>query len=301
MISVQGPEDFHLIDHHLFISSTALPLRHQFEQGHLYYVDLEDNKRVPIKLTQEDHPVLSPHGLYARTMNEQVIQLWVINHFNGQDSVETFSFSIVEKKLTHLKTVRSPLFINSNDLVAVDDNRFYMTHDHGTDNHYLKKLENYTRLGFGHVTYFDGEQAKKVISTLDFPNGLAIVGSSLYVAQMLGRKVTEYQILSPSDLKYTRNIDLPFGPDNLSLSLNEEVLYVAGHPRLFSLKSHAQDARNRAPSYVFKINLKDHTFEKIFNDDGSLVSASSVATSYHDQLIIGNIYGDGIVSCKKTN
>lgn len=57
-------------------------------------------------------------------------RLFAINHSHKGDVVEIFDYSSEANTLTFVKTVSSDLFVTPKDIVAVDQDRFYLTNHH---------------------------------------------------------------------------------------------------------------------------------------------------------------------------
>lgn len=62
--------------------------------------------------------------------HERRTRLFVINHSHKGDVVEIFDHSPEANTLTLVKTVSSDLFVTPKDIVAVDQDRFYLTNHH---------------------------------------------------------------------------------------------------------------------------------------------------------------------------
>lgn len=290
---IHGPEDIAEVDQHLFITSTYLPFRYNFEVGNIYYLNSHEAKPNPKPLLTADFQ-LSPHGLHAHRMKNGVIRLWVINHYQAKDSIEIFDF--IKGSLQFVKSIKSEVIFNSNDIVAINDEEFYLTHDHGSLNKKLKLLENFSRFGFGFLTFYNGKEFREVESHFSFPNGIVTKNGFLYLAQMLSKKITKYKILDGGDIEKIEDISLPYPPDNLSLSGN--TITIATHPKALDLKKHAESPGEISPSIIFDYDLTKKELVRLFEDDGKLVSAASVGVKKLDALYIGNIYSDFILKCE---
>ncbi|KAF8918509.1 Serum paraoxonase/arylesterase 2, partial [Haplosporangium bisporale] len=57
-------------------------------------------------------------------------RLFVINHSHKGDVVELFDYSPESNSLTFVKRIESSLFVTPKDIVAVDQDRFYLTNQH---------------------------------------------------------------------------------------------------------------------------------------------------------------------------
>lgn len=290
---IEGPEDIEIVDNLMFVSSTKLPYRYEFGIGDIYLIDLSQETAAPISLASDFK--ISPHGIFAKRFGDKV-KIWAIHHTTTGDSIEVFHFE--NQRLEHLKSIKSDLLINANDIVAIDEERFYVTHDHGTLSHLGKMLENYTRIGRGFISFYDGKQIKKIETGLSFANGVQSIDGHLYVAQMLSKTITKYKILPNNYLEKEDVYSLPYLPDNISVK-GENHLIIASHPKIFSLKNHAYSDKEISPSVVQSLNLKTKKLTTLYMNSGQEISASSIGIFFGSELFIGNIYSHHILRCSE--
>ena len=62
--------------------------------------------------------------------HERRTRVFVINHSHKGDVVEIFDYSAEANTLTLIKSVKSDLFVTPKDIVAVGEDRFYLTNHH---------------------------------------------------------------------------------------------------------------------------------------------------------------------------
>ncbi len=287
-----GPEDIVNVDEHIFISSTRLPYRYNFEIGDIYYLNANAPKNGAVSLAKEFN--ISPHGIHAMRIHGN-IYVWAIHHAFPRDSVFIFKFE--NEKLTLVKKIESPFYINSNDILPLDLNTFYLTHDHGSLNSISKKLENYTRQGQGYITLYKDAQVNKVMNGLSFTNGIQRIKKTLFVAQMLERKITSFDIQSDGNLLKVKEFKLNFLPDNITIK-DSSTLIVASHPKIFKLQAHAHSSHHISPSSISELNVNNGKETQVLLNDGNLISAASVALKIDSFLYIGNIYQNHILRCE---
>ena len=283
-----SPEDMVLIDDHLFISGTNLPPKFVNKTGRLYYQNIT-KKHSPIGL---DVPFpIYPHGISAIKVSE-VIRLFIINHSPQKDTIEIFDFT--NETLKHIKTISSPILYNANDIVAIDSNRFFITHDHYYKNYFVKIFESLLRLDKGFISYFDGNTLTKIQTDLAFPNGIQFKDNFLYVTLFNSKKINKYQLKSQK-LKLINETPLAYHPDNISIKNNH--LTVAQHPNLFQLSLHALLTQEVSPSLIQKINLENDRIDTLYKDSGEELSAASIAIQTKNDILIGSIYNRYYLVC----
>lgn len=308
LAGIPGPED---VEHSapnqlLFISSDNRPERHgePTPDGAILGYRLDDPAAQPVNLTKDFKPgfAFHPHGMAIWELADGT-RLWVVNHRADETSVEVFVYR--GGKLTFEKSIRDPLLAVANDLLAVDAERFYATSDHASDSHLAGKLEDYTRIGRGYVSFYDGKTFSKKATGLRYANGLCLSGpvekpSKLLVAAMLAKSVHVYdRDAATGDLREAGVVRLDSAPDNITCD-PAGVIWVGAHPKLFALKAMNDHRTQRAPSVVLKITgIETATprVEEVMADDGRLISAASVAWHRADRLIVGSVFDDRLLDC----
>ena len=146
----------------------------------MYMFDLKSPSAGPQRLLIEgsflrETPDFTPHGMGYWINSDGLVFLYVINHRRERDTIECFLYNAESLSLKHRKTIEES-FSNLNDLVLVGLDELYVTHDHYFNTSFLCKLEDYVRLPWGFVTYYNGKtnEVKIATSGLTFANGIAI-------------------------------------------------------------------------------------------------------------------------------
>ncbi len=263
-------------------------------QGHLYYIDLTDPSLEPVQLTTDIAKPFHPHGISMIEMKPQVYRLLVINHVDDNHTVEVFN--LYNDSLEHLQTLSHPYMVHPNDVVALDDKRFYFTNDHGYIEGLGKLAEDYLGLAASNVIYYDGENYKEVVKNIAYANGINYDHKRdlLYVASPRDFLLKVYKTVSDGTLQFLENIDCQTGIDNVELDQNGK-LWIGSHPSLLAFAAYAKGSKPHSPSEVISIDYRakgDYTIDQIFVDDGRQISASSVAVPYNDFLFVGNVMDD---------
>lgn len=292
ILQIQGPEDISIVDQYLFISSTRLPPKYQFERGEIILWDLQRSAKK--KLTTKYN--ISPHGIFAKKIKKN-IYVWVINHRKNHSLDNIYFFKFIEKtqELKLIQTIESPSFMNLNDLVVDSDFNIYLSHNHLATQPLKQAIESLISPK-GHITKYK-DQSKTVIKNLNFPNGIELYHGKqnqkyLIITEMLNKKI---HVVNLETYKITKTITLDFYPDNLNIKMDK--LYIAGYRSLLSVYLNAIFSKN-SPSVVSELNMINYNLKSIFEDNGQLISAASVAAEKNKKLFIGNIYSDFLLKCK---
>lgn len=298
---IAGSEDLEYSAKHkaFLISAGNFPEKHgdRTEDGAIFLLKLDGNSLT--KITYNLGFDFHPHGIYLLE-NEKESLLWVINHHLDRSTVELFSFH--GNVLLHEKTFESEMLGNANDIVAFSRDRFFITRDHQTDNHALSRFYDYVRIPNGSIVSFDSGEYKTQATGLTFANGIipSQDGTKLLVAEMLRQKIHIYDILENNALKKVKTVALGSSPDNLSWD-EDGHLWIGSHPNLLRLSSHSRDHKMPGPAEVLRVKniFSDSPIvESIFTDDGSHVSAVSVAKRLEDRLVLGTIYDSKLLYCR---
>lgn len=294
-IDIVGAEDMQ-VDYEsgfLLISSDDRAGRREgiTRPGALYKLDLNDPELSPKKLPRTNRSTFYPHGISMRKLSDSVHRVWVVNHVRGVHSIEVFDLK--NDTLHHVKTHKDPTMISPNDVVALDSERFYYTNDHGNVRGFRKTLEDYLGLEASNVGYFDGQQFRQVAEGIAYANGINFDASKnlLFVASPRGFLVKVYEVKASGDLQLVEDIDCNTGVDNIEFD-PEGKIWIGCHPSLLHFTSYAVGKKPIAPSEIITIDYRskgDYTVESIYMEDGSDMSAATVAVPYDNLIFTGNV------------
>jgi len=269
--------------------------------GAIYRYPLVNPPLRPENLTADLNLEFNPHGLSLYRGPNGLKVLFVVNHRAEMDYIEVFD--VQGSALVHRESISGDLLFAVNDIVAVDEHRFYVTRDHGYRSYWGRKLEEYLRLGRSAVVYYDGAGFQEVAGGISYANGINLSpdGLQLYVASTLRGKIHVYS-RDPDDGRLTPQdqIMLGTGVDNIELD-DFGNLWVAAHPRILSFVEYSQDPKAFSPSQVLKVTfLEDGTqqIEEVYLSRGEYLSGSSVAANWHNYLLIGSVFDRRFLVCE---
>ncbi len=296
-ITLPGAEDITISrkDSFAIISSTkrlGFPMKEQ-EVGGLYFMDLKDGQ-YNVKPLTNDHPAaFAPHGISIFPSGNGY-KVAVINHTLAGHSIELFHLE--NEVLSFEKTLTDELMISPNDLVLMDENRFYFTNDHGYPDGLWRHAEDYLGFAWSNVVYSDGKNYRVVAEDLTFANGINYdtKRNLLFVACPRSFDVSVYRPNPDGSLAFESCIPAGTGVDNIEFDQAGK-LWIGCHPDLLAFTSYAKKQKTIAPSEVITINYQDKKNFKvasIFVDDGNLISATSVAAPFGNVVLIGNVKDD---------
>ncbi len=96
----------------------------------------------------------------------------------------------------------------------------------------------------------------------------------------------------------TQRIELPGGPDNISVSWNGTII-AAVHPKMMKLALNRKLGWGRAPSRIVKANPETGMIDILFNDsEGELFSAATAAIETPQGLVAGSVTDEGLLVCR---
>lgn len=262
--------------------------------GNLYYLSLKEDLLSPVQL-QSTIP-LYPHGISLLKIDSARYQLLVVNHYD-QHTIERFE--LIGDSLIHLQTFTHETIVSPNDVVALDEHKFYFTNDHGFNSKLGLLAENYLGLAVSNVIFYDGNAFREVASGISYANGITISKDRRQVLVASPRKflLKYYDIEQSGDLRFAKDLAVGTGIDNIELDENGD-LWIGAHPSLLRFSAYAAGKKPTAPSEVIKIS-NGTLVESVYTNDGTLVSASTVATPYNDLLFIGTVMDDKLLVLKK--
>ncbi|MEO9482918.1 MAG: SMP-30/gluconolactonase/LRE family protein [Ekhidna sp.] len=298
-IPMKGAEDFTISysDDFMIISQDDRAGRRNGKpsQGALYYLDLKSDSFMPKKISGDYSMSFYPHGISLLKLDSAHYQILVVNHAR-RHTIE--KFELFGDSLVYLATYRDPTMISPNDVVALDKDSFYFTNDHGYKNKWGRLAEDYLGIAASNVVYYDGAY-KEVASGINYANGINISKDrgQLLVASPRGFKLIFYDIEKNGDLTFERDVNVHSGIDNIELDENGD-LWMGSHPSLLDFAGYAAGKKKIAPSEVIKVT-DGEVVESLYENDGNVMSASSVAAPYEDLLFVGTVMDDELIVLKK--
>jgi arylesterase / paraoxonase len=293
-IPLPGAEDItvSLTDSFALISSTDrrgfLP-EEQRKDG-LYFLDLKSDKYNLIHLTDFFQKPFSPHGI-SMMRSDHAYHVMAVNHTSEGHALEVFTLD--DKKMTHVKTLSNPSIFSPNDVVMIDEERFYFTNDHGATSGVGRFLEDYAGLPMSNVVYFDGKEYREVADGIAYANGINYDPERklLFVASPRSFLVKVYSKEEDGSLAFVEDIPCGTGVDNIEFD-TEGNLWIGAHPNLLRFTAYAKGKKETAPSEIIRIDYRgegDYAVETIYLDDGKIMSASTVASPFGDLILTGNV------------
>ena len=304
-IDIPGAEDFAISreEGFLIISSDdrAAKFSDKKRKGGLYFLDLKTENAVPKLMSGHFNKPFLPHGISLIRLDSAKYKLFVINHVGDDDYVEVFRLE--GDQLIHEQTLEDNLLFSPNDIVAIDEHRFYFTNDHLTDAGFGKFAANYLGKSDANVGYYDGEKFSIVAEGIHYANGINFDKNRnlLYVASLRKFSVKVYQYNENGSLGFIEDIACGTGVDNIELDKNGH-LWVGCHPNLLTALGHLGGKPPHAPSEAITIEYRgkgDYSVESVYVDDGKIISACSVALPYKDEIFLGDVMDDHFVVVRK--
>ncbi|WP_264660368.1 SMP-30/gluconolactonase/LRE family protein [Azospirillum canadense] len=268
---------------------------------------LDADRAEAVELTAAFRPDggFRPHGIDLRAEPDGTRSVLVVNRRrDGTTTVERFTLDGMT--LHHRGTVESPLLCRANDVAFLDGERFLFTGDHGGCGRVAAALEDALDLRRGVVGLVEDGGARVLTGGIGFPNGLLpdIEADRLYVAATRERAVLIYRLsalLGGDDTAPIARIPVPGGPDNLSRGVvgdpMEGRVLAAVHPSLSALALHRHSLPGGATAPARIVALGPEGVDTLFDDNGHLFSAATVAAAWDGQLIAGSVMSARLLLC----
>lgn len=276
-------------------------------RGGIYVMDLKalEAEWAVRPVTANEPADFRPHGISLYIGTDGARRLFAINHpAAGGHAVEIFDVA-EDGALSHVKTVRDPLLVSPNDLVAVGPDLFYAANDHGSAGAFGQMLSDVLLLRNANIVYYDGASMRIAGDRLSFPNGIGVSadGKTIYVAETIGAALHVYsRNAGTGELTARDYARLGVGLDNIDVE-PDGALLIAGHPKMMAFLAHARDPRKLSPSQVIRVEPAEAGGGKagtIYLNLGEELSGSSVAAGYGDRMLIGNVFDPKILVCRQS-
>ncbi|OAA74679.1 Six-bladed beta-propeller, TolB-like protein [Akanthomyces lecanii RCEF 1005] len=181
--------------------------------------------------------------------DEATSTLFVTNHAQAGPRIEIFRLDLDALTATHAATLTHPLITIPNSIQLLGSHELYVSNDHyftTREAPLLSKIETYLALPLASVVHLALDptdytvQSARVVARQAFANGVALLNdSTLAVASSSAGAVQLYTVDADRSLTRSRQITLPFLPDNVEIK-DGRTLLITGHPHLPSLAKFAQ-------------------------------------------------------------
>ncbi|PLW16205.1 hypothetical protein PCANC_12536 [Puccinia coronata f. sp. avenae] len=254
--------------------------------------------------------------------------LYLINHrFPDDDQssgtadsvIEVFDTTIGSDQATHRRTIQHDLIVTPNNLVALNQDSFYVTNDHRRKKHWTRNLDMFfLDSALNSVIYCSYDQSMmQCIPALHgrhhFPNGIAKgPGNTIYMANTLNARLRLLEIQPDHTLVIKEDIKVPRIIDNLYVTKSGSV-FIAAIPSVLKFQSmlgesHKEKSALVSPSEVWKFsNLTTGTtsspsnrfsLERVFADDGNQVSCTTGVAVWDSKLFMTGIASPYLSVCE---
>lgn len=272
-------------------------------EGGIYSLDLTTPDSKPVLLTPHLNFEFNPHGISIFESEDKTIYLYAVDHAGHSHAIRLFKYDPAGKLIFLRKFIHDDFMISPNDVLAIDENRFYFTNDHGSLREPGRTIEEYLQLRKSNVVYFNGTDFKIVANKIGYANGINMSrdGREVFVAATVDRSVWVYDRDAVSgNLHLKDQIFLNTGVDNIELD-DEDNLWIACHPKMLSFVAHSKDLSKPSPSQVVKVwrdESGQYQHKEIYLNGGEELSASSVAAVWENTLLIGPVFDDHLLRCE---
>lgn len=262
----------------------------------LYLFDLKNTQYK--ELTTDLSFAFFPHGISMLKLDSSKFRIWAINHAYRKHSIEVFDLYAPDS-LVHRKTLEDLVMISPNDVVAIDEEQFYFTNDHGFTSKIGLLAENYLGLRASNVVFYDGDTYREVADGIAYANGINFDADReiMYVASPRDFLVKVYDRKDNGELVFVENIACGTGVDNIEID-PEGKLWIGCHPDLLHFTRYAAGKIKTSPSELLTIDYRekgDYSVNSIFLDDGMIVSGSTVAVPIRYRIFVGSVMDDHVL------
>jgi arylesterase / paraoxonase len=272
--------------------------------GTVMLLDLNVAEPRPRAALAFEPPDFRPHGMSLSRPANGAIRLFAINHRPDRShSVEIFERS-ESGAFTPIDSVIDPLFVKPNAIAALGSKQFYVANDSGATNAFERLQEFLFRRGLSTLVYYNGTEARIVDEKLKSAAGIALSPDTtrLYVAETLGKTLRVYQRdLASGAVELLESVPLEGAPDNLNVAEDGSV-WIAMHAKTLALIRSFGDATKVAPTSILRYDPSAPETDRlttIYVNDGSEISAGSVAASIANRFVVGSITDPKVLLCTR--
>jgi hypothetical protein len=283
-----GPEDIVADSLHdpprLLVSCASRRSEYPF-YGEIETIDpVKGNRIVMTRMGEPAGLIFRPHGI-SLVQAAEIQYLFVISHDDQKNIHLILQYLIDGNNLIFVKSADSRLLVSPNALQAFPDGSFLVCNDAAKRNSMIEKI---FRLKRGNVLYFDGRGNWTIVADkLGMPAGLTGMRNRIFISSALENKLYSYQFID-GQLTDKQQVCRIKGPDNIRINNNN--LIITSHAKPIKFIRHVKDKSRKSPSRVLSVDPRSGKTTQLFYDDGTLISAASVALIFNNQLAIGQIF-----------
>ncbi|XP_042540513.1 serum paraoxonase/lactonase 3 [Dipodomys spectabilis] len=296
-----GSEDIDILPSGLAFISTGLkypgmPSFAPDEPGQIFLMDLNEQNPKPHALKFSDgfdKEIFNPHGISTFIDKDHTVYLYVVNHPHMKSTVEIFKFDDKQRSLIHWKTITHELLKSVNDIVAIGLEEFYATRDHYFTSFPMTFIEIILELRWTYVLFYSPREIKVVATGFKSANGITVSQNQkyVYVADVSDAAIHIMEIQDNWNLTQLKRIQLGTLPDNLNVDPATGDILAGCHPN--GMKILFYNPEDPPGSEVLRIQnvLSDKpTVNTVYANNGSVLQGSSVASVYHEKMLIGSVF-----------
>jgi hypothetical protein len=240
---------------------------------------------------------LSPHGIYLSPRGAS-LQLLVVNHSSLEQvlfyEVQPSADDTTAPTLSWRGCVAFPDYAVLNDVVALPDGGFAVTHMYDRENETLAQIKSMIGLNDGHVWRWSPGTAIRIVANTaaKMPNGIEIApdGKSIWVNNYLEGELRQYDIVTEQLLA---TVNVP-NIDN-SAWLEDGRLLLASHlsPLTMAPCFGLTQGSCGAPYELIAVDTTTGEMMRIFSaEKGGPFGPATVAIEYRGKLYAGSFSGD---------
>ncbi len=269
--------------------------------GSVMLLDLNLAEPAPRAAMSFDPANFRPHGMSLWQQPGQPARLFAISHVSKRQHVVEIA-ALGSSGFVPSATIRDATFVHPNAIAAVGPDRFYLVNDRPDQSDGRARLTALLRSGNGSLVFYDGSKGRTLLSDLQYPVGLALSPdqSRIYVAEATGKALRIFR-RDPADgiPMLEEVVDLGTAPDNLNVD-DDGIVWMAAHPKLLSFAAHASHPEKRAPTQVLRFDPTgpEPRLRQVYLDDGTQISAGTVAARSRDEFLIGALLDKKVLICK---
>ncbi len=244
-----------------------------------------------------------PHGMSLYRAGDGSERLFVISHPLGKPHVIEVFEQGSTGAFVPVRSIRDPLLVKPNAILAVGQNQFYVANDSGAASGFGRMQELLFRRGLATWLVFDGEKMRVVDSGLKSGAGIAMSldGTKIYVSETSANRIRVYARKPTSgDVSLSETIDIGSAPDNINLA-GDGSLWIAAHAVTPALIRHFMDAKKLAPTQIFRLPpdaAPNKRLTEIYLNAGEQISAGSVAAAFGNEMLVGSITERKVLRCR---
>jgi hypothetical protein len=251
----------------------------------------DDSYKIIKRVNEPQGMVFHPHGIDLVKNKSGEVLLYCVSHNDEQNEHSIIVYKIYKDYLEFKEKMDSPLLVSPNDVAASCDGDVFVTNDAKKRGSVMEQL---LKLKRSNVVHYNSKDKKWTIiaDKASYANGIAINACPANKVIFSTVRSNKLYVLEPrKDIeKYKKKTIAKLkGLDNITF-INDKEILVTAHLRQIAFMKHYKNAKNIAPTVIYRVNIETGEYSALYTNDGPAICGASTALIYKGKMYLSQIF-----------